>query len=231
VVLCPEFIRDYKFLNAPMYRYKYYLVSMSSAQVYLPWFWFHKCPPMIIPNEYKSNWWGYYVPSAPNEEFPDLETPSGNFTICDDFDFANPKTDYDRACAPFYKTAILKVREKGWALIIDTPYVIAYWDAKQTFIVKKWAFDELQVKEHNSTILDTLENNWDTLQWQDQEELEVQGSELCLMNSCEHGADPAISKEELLYFQLESGKYQLQHANFASLDLELFHFEKISPKF
>ena len=200
---------------------------MSSAQVYLPWFWFYKCPPMIIPSEYKTDWWGYYLPSAPGEEFPDLEIPSGNFTICDDFDFDNPKTDYDRACAPFYKTTLLKVKERGWALIIDTPHVIAYWDAKQTLIVKNWVFDELQVKAHNSAILDALENNWATLQWQNQEVLEVPGGELCLMNSCEHGADPAIPKENLLYFQLEPGKYQLQHASFAPLDLELFYFERI----
>lgn len=198
---------------------------MSTAQVYLPWFWFDKCPPLVIPELYKMDWSGFYLPSTSNNDYPDLTTSNGNFTICDDFDFDNPKTDYDRACA-LDKTGLLKVQEEGWALVIDTVYVIAYWEAKQTFIVKNNTFSTLQEIASNTLILKELEDNWSVMQWQTLLTMDVSTENMCLMNSCEHGANPEIPPHELLCFQLEPGHYRLQYTDCAALHLELFHFEK-----
>src|SRR3569832_727815 len=55
--------------------------------------------PILLPVRLLAHWNGFYLPMTELEGIPDLELPSGRYRISTKFNFAHPKTDYDRVCA------------------------------------------------------------------------------------------------------------------------------------
>src|SRR5436309_3530469 len=63
------------------------------------WVDYSGAAPILLPVSLLPYWRGFYLPADRGDDCPDLELPEGAFTICTNFDFTHPKTDYDRVCA------------------------------------------------------------------------------------------------------------------------------------
>jgi hypothetical protein len=157
-------------------------------------------PPILLPVSLLRHWHGFYLPAAPDDECPDLEIPEGNFSICTDYDFDNPKTDYDRACA------LLLARPAVQAIAVGPGHGLVFaletdcftWLPEHRLLVNGGCLPEI------ARLADVP---WtEELTWQAAE------SEFVLMNACDHGADP--DKSEHFAVHLEPGRYALQRGDY-----------------
>lgn len=171
--------------------------------------------PILLPVSLLPHWRGFYLPAAPDEWCPDLELPEGAFDICDDFDFAHPKTDYDRACAlggiPAVQTLPVG---PGLGLVLATEMDRLTWQPESLMIVNGGALPE-------PALLTRVE-------WSDECFWTATESDFVLMNACDHGADP--DKDHDFAVCLEPGRYVVQWGQYGwageDPSLILFRFVK-----
>jgi hypothetical protein len=147
-------------------------------------------------------WQGFYV-QAGQGEVPDLELADGAYKICDDFDFRNPKTDYDRACALGGIPAVQMIAVgPGYGLVFATEIDSLTWWQEQQMLVNGWSLPDL------SRLGDV---DWsDEVVWLSTEE------KFLLMNACDHGAAP--NKNDWFDVYLGSGEYVVQYGQYVSAD-------------
>jgi hypothetical protein len=169
--------------------------------------------PILLPVRLLPYWQGFYLPAAAVEESADLELPQGRFTICDDFDFAHPKTDYDRACALGGKAAVhvLPVGP-GHALVFETERDHLTWWPQQRMLVNGGSLPDLAQLRR--------------VVWSDELVWVATEPEFVLMNACERGANP--DKGPHFEVRLEPGEYVVQWGQYGWADddpsLILFRF-------
>lgn len=169
--------------------------------------------PILLPVSIMHLWNGFYLPADPKDGPTDLELPNGSFNICDDFDFANPKTDYNRARAlggiPSVQTISVG---SGHGLIFATELDSLTW----------WPEKQMLVNGGSLPLGDNFHRvTWsDTLTWQTAE------TDFILMNACDHGADPG--KQNYFDVRLVPGEYQIQRGDYGWEDddpaMVLFRF-------
>lgn len=174
--------------------------------------------PILLPVGLLPFWRGFYLPAAPDEECPDLELPEGAFTICDDFDFARPKTDYDRACALGGIPAVQALPVgPGHGLVFATERDTLTWWPEQRMLVNGGSLPQP----------DQLRR----VQWSDELVWRATEPDFVLMNACEHGANP--DKEPHFAVRLEPGEYVVQWGQYGWADddpsLILFRFVPRGP--
>lgn len=169
--------------------------------------------PILLPVSLLPYWRGFYLPAAPDEDCPDLELPAGNYVICDDFDFAHPKTDYDRACALGGIPAVQALPVgPGLGLVFATELDRLTWRPESRMLVNGGALPE-------PTLLARVE-------WSDECAWRASERDFVLMNACEHGANP--DKGPHFVVRLELGEYVVQWGRYGWADddsaLILFRF-------
>jgi hypothetical protein len=169
--------------------------------------------PILLPISLFPCWRGFYVQAAPDEDCPDLELPEGNFVICADFDFAQPITDDDRACAlggiPAAQTLPVG---PGLGLIFATELDRITWRPESRILVNGGVLPE-------PLLLARVE-------WSDECVWRSREPDFVLMNACEHGA--SLGKRLHFAVHLEPGEYVLQSRRYGWTDddpnLILFRF-------
>jgi hypothetical protein len=100
------------------------------------WVNYAKAAPILLPTTLLLCWRGFYLPTTRDDD--DLDLPRQAFRICDDFDFKNPKTDYDRACAALLSSgrAVAKVRVgSGFGLVFAAVNGPITWWREQRMLV------------------------------------------------------------------------------------------------
>ncbi len=164
------------------------------------WIDFHKAAAIVIPKRYKSLWKGFYLPMRMGEQgVSDLELPDGNYSICTDFDFDHPRTDYDRACqALIGRTHNLVPAGSGAGLALAGLGPATYCSQAQLIVFQYGGLPAL----------DRLEE----LPWKGELVWEPGDSHLTLMNACLHGADSQRREEDFIDFELELGRYSVTSA-------------------
>jgi hypothetical protein len=177
------------------------------------WVNFAKAAPILLPGSLLRCWHGFYLP-APRDD-ADLELPRQAYRICDDFDFAQPKTDYERACAALQAgQAVAKVRAgPGVGLVfaaVNGP--LAWWRERRVLVNGRELPAAGRLQE---------------VRWSEGVEWAARGSEFVLMNACDHGRNPD-SLGPRLRIRLAPGRYLVQSGRYgwANTDpiLDLFRF-------
>lgn len=177
------------------------------------WVDYSGAAPILLPNRLLPYWRGFYLPAAPGEKSPDLKLPEGAFVICCDFDFINPKTDYDRACALGGIPAVQSLPVgSGHGLVFATELDTLTWWPEQRMLVNGRSLPDLV--------------QLGCVDWSTQLVFRVAEMNFVLMNACDHGADPA--KGAHFDVRLEPGDYVVQWGQYGWADgdssLILFRF-------
>jgi hypothetical protein len=172
--------------------------------------------PIMLPVSILHYWRGFYLPADPADESPDLELPDGKFNICTDFDFANPKTDYDRACALGGIPAVHLIPVgPGHGLVFATELDPLTWWPERRMIVNGGSLPEPRRLRK--------------VRWSDELVWETSESEFVLMNACDHGAAPR--KPDHFAVRLDPGRYVVQRGSYGwagnDPSLVLFRFEPL----
>ena len=156
-------------------------------------------PVLLLPRALSASWRGFHVPADPGDELPDLELADGTcWRIDTTFDFDRPRTDYDRLCAR------LAADDDPCLVPIGSGHGVAFgrghdafaWCAEEQLIVGGGAAPEIP----------------DGLPWTFRFTWRNPGSELWLLNACQHGADPDPAGDERVAVSLASGHYYVTRA-------------------
>lgn len=177
-------------------------------------------PPILLPFRICRLWKGIYLPveADPEQEddpwdWGDLELPEGQFYICDDFDFDNPRTDYDRACALAGSPAVHLIPVgPGYGLVFATELDRHCWWAEQRMLING---DQLPDLDKLNQVHWTNELLWHN-----------DDSDFILFNAANHGAAPY--QNAWFDVHLSPGDYLVQRGAYGWQDddpaLILFRF-------
>jgi hypothetical protein len=171
----------------------------------------------MLPVSLLPYWRGFYFRAAPDDDCPDLELPEGAFTICEHFDFANPKTDYDRACAlggiPPVQTLSVG---PGFGLVFATELDRLTWRAKERMVVNGGSLPKPDLLRR--------------VEWSDECVWQATEPDHVLMNACEHGGNP--DKGPHFAIRLEPGEYVIQWGQYgwANDDPSMILFQFVDGK-
>jgi hypothetical protein len=181
------------------------------------WVDYAKAAPVLLPVSLLRCWRGFYLP-APRDD-ADLELPREAFRICDTFDRANPKTDYDRACAALSAGKLVaKVRVgSGSGLVLAAVNGPLAW----------WPEQRILVNGGGRPPAERLA----AAPWSDEVEWVARRPDFVLLNACEHGRNPDPLPR--LSIQLPEGKYLVQAGRYTGANSEpvvdLFRFVPARP--
>jgi hypothetical protein len=153
-------------------------------------------PVLLLPRALSTSWCGFFVAGTPDDdEFPDLELPDGTCWYIDDtFDFDRPRTDYDRLCAMRADPCLISIGD-GHGVALGRGHDVFAWCDEHQMIVAGGAPETLG-----------------GLSWEFCFTWRNPGTELSLMNSCDHGADPDPSDDRVAV-SLASGLYEVAVAD------------------
>jgi len=176
------------------------------------WVNYSGAAPILLPASLLPHWRGFYLP-AREDAFPDLELSEGPFTICDEFDFVHPKTDYDRACALGGVPAVQPLPVgPGFGLVFATERDRLTWDARRFMIVNGGSLPKLALLRR--------------VEWSEECRFQTTERDFVLMNACDHGANP--DRGPYLAVHLPLGLYIVQRGQYGWTDNEpsliLFRF-------
>ena len=162
------------------------------------WVNFTKAAAILLPASLLRCWRGFYLAATRDED--DLDLPRQAFRICDDFDFAHPKTDYDRACA-----ALLPGREVA-KVRVGPGFGLAF--AATNGPLTWWRQRRMLVNGRELPAAGRLQE----VRWSDEVEWATRGSEFVLMNACDHGRNPDPLPR--LRIRLAPGRYRIQSGRY-----------------
>jgi Immunity protein 21 len=177
------------------------------------WVDYSGAAPILLPVSLLRYWQGFYVAADADDDSADLELPQGRFNVCDDFDFAQPKTDYDCACALSGTSAVQPLPVgPGHGLVFATELDAFTWRPEALMLVNGGSLPDPALLRRVA---------WtDELAWRTAE------ADFVLMSACDHGADP--DKGPHFTVTLEPGAYTIQRGTYGWADddpwLVLFRF-------
>jgi len=177
------------------------------------WADYYGAVPILLPVSLLPHWRGFYLPAPLDEDRPDLELPEEDFVICQDFDFAHPKTDYDRACALGGVPAAQRLPVgPGMGLVLATELDGLTWWPESLMVVNGRTLPEAALLKR--------------VEWSDECVWRADEPDFVLMNACDHGADP--NKGLHFAIRLAPGDYRVQWGSYGWSDddpaLVLFRF-------
>lgn len=170
----------------------------------ITWLSYEGAPPLLIPDSLKHRWRGFYRRGGTEElGEPDLDLADGAWYIDAEFDFDNPRTDYDRACAAGMdenhaadKTHYFVPIGPGKGLVFQNEIDSITW----------WPEQNMAVSGVN--LLDPAK--LDGLAWEEELIWDLGEDELTLMNSCNHGLEPDM--DDFIPVRLPAGRYSIECA-------------------
>jgi len=170
----------------------------------IKWMDYSGSPGLMIPVSLLGFWGGFYVPME-NEKRPDLMLGDGRqFRVCDDFDFENPQTDYDRICARANSGG-----ESHFLYPVGPSQALVIADCQDGTIVW-WADQKVVVTASYRHLPDP--GCLDQLEWSNEVRWNVTEKRLVLINSCVHGANANEEEDEFTEVELEPGVYSVTSA-------------------
>lgn len=186
------------------------------------WMDYSGAPPILIPGSLLHHWNGFFLPTEVDEEDEcvcgDLELPDGRcFDIQDEFDFQNPKTDYDRICA-HDGSSYLYPLGAGHALVVSTysDGTVGWWrDQNILLSVSRHLPDPVSLGH---------------LPWKDEICWRIPDKRLYLLNSCLHGEQARKPADDVEVIDLEPGEYSITQADAEGKYCVFMHrFRRIGP--
>ncbi len=178
------------------------------------WMNYSGSPALFVPESLLRRWHGFFLPAGDSrEDLPDLELPSGHrYNICDDFDFAHPRTDYDHLCARLEGKVCVTFPVPGGELlsVSDGNDLVGWWSEACTLVTGGQRLPGC--------------GHWDELHWEPEVEWYLPDSTVFLMNACLHGAEPELGQAQGQFARifLDVGRYSVCRAHFEGLNLYRF---------
>jgi hypothetical protein len=158
--------------------------------------------PILLPVHLMRLWHGFYLSAQPGEQSADLLLPEGAFRMCDHFDFAKPRTDYDRACALGATPRVQTISVgSGTGVIFATQLDAVTWWPEKRMIVNGGDLPDLS----RLTLVD----------WSNDLAWATADSRFVLMNACDHGAAPMAGT--FFDVRLPSATYTIQSGRYGWL--------------
>ena len=156
-------------------------------------------PVLLLPRRVIREWRGILLrePRSPDAMIDYVDEDGGEWFIHDEFDFANPRTDYDRLCASFVDgtTELLCPVGDAMALAVSDGSDTAAW--------------------HNGLLLTGVENtDADVLDGKPLFELDVRDERWVLMNSTVAGVQVVGDEDddEWTHVTLQRGRHRVERA-------------------
>lgn len=177
------------------------------------WLDFSGSPAILLPRTRAHLWHGYYRAVVGSEE-PDLAIGDDEYVVDDAFDFANPRTDYDRVCSVDGKMAFC--HDLGGCAAVAMMCLLDRLT---------WWQDELMMV--NGGPLPSAKE-LSAASWRRQAEFSSEERDYLLLNSCLHGGDHGIDDDGFMEAKLDIGEYAIEHAEYCDTYVHyLFRFRKI----
>ncbi len=171
--------------------------------------------PILLSQNVLRHWQGFFLPTQ--NLSPDLEVDGQAYRICSDFDFENPKTDYDRACAAIGAKAFALIPVgKGQGMVIGTTLDSLGWWEEERMVINGGRLPDLAKLKQ--------------VEWERELVWITEDSEFVLLNACDHGG--AGRKPDWFEVRLDPGTYGLEHGTYGWKDdeacLSLFRFVQLT---
>ena len=177
----------------------------------LRWMNFSGAPALLLPRSSVSAWHGIFSSVPPRRDSkPDLHSDNGDaFYLHDTFDFAYPKTAYDRLCGEFQD-------RRAETLIVPIGEVDAFSvsDGSDTF---SWWSDESMIVSGAERLPDR--DALRSLDWRRIHAIEVREPEWLLANAALNGIEMKDGSPDLHAVSLELGIYVIESAHTADQGL------------
>lgn len=179
------------------------------------WMDFSGAPPLLLPLSALPLWRGFYVEHS--GAGADLLVDAGAYVIKDDFDFAQPASDYERLCAWQLDPAHQGIQPYPLApaqlgiAIADGSDGTVGWNGPQRLITTQ-------------SRVDLDEEQLAALSWARAFEYEA-AEPLLLLNACLFGSDPDLPADQFCTVDLAPGRYAVEWASYrAGYVAELYRF-------
>lgn len=189
--------------------------------VNVKWMDYSGAPPILIPERFLGLWNGFYLPVEEEEEDVygdgDFQLPDGrNFYIHDEFDFKNPKTDYDRICAKDGGSYLYQLG-LGHSLVIQdySDGTVGWWPEQNMLITVSRHLPDPSTFGH--------------LNWENEIRWQIPDKRLYLLNPCMHGEQAKEPSPEVDIIDLTPGEYSIKAAESnEKYCVVLYRFERIT---
>ncbi|MGC4120733.1 MAG: Imm21 family immunity protein [Myxococcales bacterium] len=176
---------------------------MSSRESRTRWIATDGGPLIVLPVAKQMAWRGSFVEGEDGDFV--VDTPGGKYAFRTDYDFENPRTDYERACAVAGLAGALVV-DGSMALVLGDEPLQTTWLALPTGGMFA-AFHTVEPGADIDAELSTLAGA--AADWQDAG-LALLGGEYVLMDAVDHGAVP---ERDPFPVTLEPGAYEVASAS------------------
>lgn len=158
--------------------------------------------PILLPVSLLPHWHGFFLRARKND-VAELEITAGRFKICSEFDFKNPKTDYDRACALGGIPPVQMLRVgPGHGLVFATELDCLAWWQDRMMLVNGGSLPDPKLLRR--------------VEWSNECKWQVGEPNFVLMNACEHGGSPDLGPHYEV--RLETGAYVVQWGEYGWSD-------------
>jgi hypothetical protein len=170
--------------------------------------------PILLPVSLVPKWLGMLVRSTDDSDCPDVRLPEGDFTFAFEYDFDDPKTDYDRLCA--------QALEGGWVhrIRVGSGTGLTFSSVHEPWIW--WGPQRILVGGGNLP----TDAELDEIKWSNELTWEAKESRFVIMNSACYGGELSEQRPDEDYFkvQLPPGKYTVQFGKGGEYGPYLFRF-------
>jgi len=185
---------------------------------HLKWLDFSGSPLILIPENLKENWLGFYD-TKPEEgaidTTPDFVFEGQDYFINAELDFDNPITDYDRLCQKL-ELALTYTFKNEEILALDAFFDTFAWDKD-----KYWIF--------NGVIPEIDLQEFGKLAWQKLCQWTVKSEIVYFMNSCATLLEQDLSRQDYQKIHINQGTYQIEIAEYEyKFITRIFRFVKTS---
>ena len=178
------------------------------------WMDFSGSPLIVLPENLKNVWKGFYSEeNINNENEPGLIINQKVYYINDDFDFDNPKTDYDKICAIEKNHFTYQINNEN-IIVISSFYDIFGWNDDHKILING------KISNLNDKLIAKLD-------WKDKIEVKINTNKQILMNSCECLLNENLDDNDFQPIHLEKGNYVIESAEYSDEEIAiLYRFTK-----
>ena len=140
-------------------------------------------PLLVVPRARLPSWRGSFIEGEDGDFV--VQTPGGPFAFCTDYDFENPRTDYERACRVEGLAGLIDVDGSAGLVVGDAPLETT-WLALDDggLLAGKITVEPGANLEAEVSVLGTAKGDWRD------EGFTLEGGSYLLMDALDHGAVP-----------------------------------------
>ena len=183
---------------------------MKENLINIHWMDFSGSPIIFLPNNLKNVWKGFYSEENINsEDEPDIIIEGKAHYVNDEFDFDNPKTDYDKICGIDKNHFTYKIGTSE-IFVINAFYDVFGWDNHRKILING------RIDEFNDV-------TFSKVIWKDKVEYEITNEKNIIINACEYPLDENIDEDAMQIINLPKGKYYIEQGEYQEKNIAIIY--------